>query len=77
MGICYFALMCQHVGNTAYCMIPTAQEHHALACGSDYLDTMYIEARIGIVAGISYANTGALAHIDDENQAMIDLFEIG
>ena len=55
----------------------TARAHRALAYGSDYLDTMHIETRMDIGAETSYANTDALAHIDDERRAMIALSGIG
>ena len=55
----------------------TVQVRRALACGIDWLDTMNIENRMDISAEIVYPNTGVLAHIDDETQVMISLFEIG
>ena len=58
-------------------MMRTVQANRALACGSDCLDTMYIETRLDIGVETSCANTGVLAHIDDERWAMKDLFEIG
>ena len=77
MGVCYSASMCLHARNTAYCTMRTVQVRRALACGIDFLDTMDIETRMDIGAEIVYANTGVLAHIDDETRVMINLFEIG
>ena len=69
--------MCLHARNTAYCTMRTVPVHRALACGIDYLDMMDIETRMDIGAEIVYANTGVLAHIDDETRVMINLFEMG
>ena len=77
MGICYTASLCLHARNTAYYTIRTVAEHRALACGIDCLDTMHIATCMNIGAKIAYANTGVLAHIDDETRVMINLFEIG
>ena len=77
MGACYFASMCLHARNTADCMIRTVQVRRALACDIDCIDIMNIEICMDIGAEIVYANTGVLAHIDDETRVMINLFEIG
>ena len=76
MGAYYFASMCLHARNTAYCTMHTVRAHRALACGSDCLDTKHIETRMDIEAETSCANTDVLAHIDDEKQVMIAPFEI-
>ena len=77
MGACYAASMCLHARNTADCTMRTVPVRYALACGDDCLDTMNIETRMDIGAEIVYANTGVLAHTDDETRVMINLFEIG
>ena len=77
MEVCYSASMCLHARNTAYCTMRTVQVRRALACGIDYLYTMHIQTHMDIGAETSYANTGVLAHIDDEKQAMIAPFEVG
>tara|TARA_B100001093_G_scaffold375827_1_gene360957 strand:- start:212 stop:328 length:117 start_codon:yes stop_codon:yes gene_type:complete len=38
---------------------------------------MNTETRMDIGAEILHANTGVLAHTDDETRVMINLFEIG
>ena len=76
MGACYSVSMCLHARNTADCTMRTVPVRRALACGIDCLDTMNIETRMDIGAEIAYANTGVLAHIDDETRVMINLFEI-
>ena len=58
-------------------MMRIVQVNRALACGSDCLDTMHIETRMDVGAETSCVNTDVLAHIDDERQAMIALFETG
>ena len=77
MGACCSTSMCLHARNTADCTMRTVQVRRALACGIDCLDMMNIEIRMDIGAEIVYANTGVLAHIDDETRVMINLFEIG
>ena len=69
--------MCLHARNTSDCTIRTVPVRRALACGDDCLDTMNIETRMDTGPEIVHANTGVLAHIDDENRVMINLFEIG
>ena len=77
MGVCYVAPMPPYVWNTADCTMHTVQVRRALACGIDCLDTMNTETRMDIGAEILHANTGVLAHTDDETRVMINLFEIG
>ena len=77
MGACYAASMCLHARNTADCTMRTVQVRRALSCGNDCLDTMNTETRMDIGAEILHANTGVLAHTDDETRVMINLFEIG
>ena len=77
MEACYAASMCLHARNTADCTMRTVPVRRALACGIDCFDTMNIEIYMDIGAEIVYANTGVIAHIDDETRVMINLFEIG
>ena len=69
--------MCLYARNTADYTMRTVQVRRTLACGIDCLDTMNTETRMDIGAEILHANTGVLAHIDDETRVMINLFEIG
>ena len=77
MGAYYFASMCLHATNTAYCTMHTVLVCRALAYGSDCLDTIHIETRMDIGVETSCANTGVLVHIDGERRAMKALSEIG